>query len=85
MERKEDVEMRQWLLDIRKGFELTQEQVAEKAEIARQTYSMIETGERNPSVKNAKKIANALDFEWTLFFDEQCHDSQNEDSICQTS
>ncbi len=77
--------MRQWLLDIRKGFELTQEQVAEKAEIARQTYSMIETGERNPSVKNAKKIANALDFEWTLFFDEQCHDSQNEDSICQTS
>lgn len=77
--------MRQWLLDIRKNLELTQEQVAEKAEIARQTYSMIETGERNPSVKNAKKIANALEFEWTLFFDEQYHVTQSIDSICRTS
>lgn len=77
--------MRQWLLDIRKGFELTQEQVAEKADIARQTYSMIETGERNPSVKNAKKIADALGFQWTLFFEDKCHDTQSGAGVSQTS
>ncbi|NQX68460.1 helix-turn-helix transcriptional regulator [Paenibacillus alba] len=58
----------EWLIKIRieKGF--TQEQVADSTEIKRPYYTMIETGYRNPSVKVAKKIANVLGFNWTIFF-----------------
>lgn len=62
---------RRWLLDIRKSLNLTQEQVASKAGIARTTFASIEKGERNPSVSNAKKIANVLNFNWTIFFEEK--------------
>jgi transcriptional regulator with XRE-family HTH domain len=33
-------------------------------------YSVVETGERKPSVKTAKKIANAFGFDWTKFFED---------------
>jgi putative transcriptional regulator len=32
---------------------------------------MIENGERIPSVGTAKKIAEILNFDWTLFFEEE--------------
>lgn len=32
---------------------------------------MIESGDRKPTVKTAKKIAAALGFDWTLFFDDE--------------
>lgn len=51
---------------------LTMRQVGEAAEISESFYSMIENGERRPSVETAKKIAAVLGFDWTMFFpDEQ--------------
>ncbi|GIO84591.1 putative HTH-type transcriptional regulator YqaF [Paenibacillus faecis] len=47
---------------------LTQEQVAELCDIKRPYYTMIELGKRRPSVDVAKRIAEVLGFEWTLFF-----------------
>lgn len=60
--------MREWLVDIRLKKKLTQEQVAEKSEIERAYYTMIELGKRRPSVETAKKIANVLGIDWTIFF-----------------
>lgn len=45
-----------------------QETVATEAGISRAYYTQIETGKRNPTVDTAKKIAGALDIDWTLFF-----------------
>lgn len=61
--------MRKWLIAIRKKLRRTQKQVADQAGIARNYYCQIETGARNPSVKVAKAIANALGFKWTVFFE----------------
>jgi transcriptional regulator with XRE-family HTH domain len=71
--------MRNWLLELRKQRNLTQAEIAEQADIARTTYSMIETGERNTSVDNAKKIAHVLGFDWTIFFEDQCHETRNKE------
>jgi putative transcriptional regulator len=59
---------RQWLIDIRGS--KTQEDIAKEAKIARSYYAQIEVGARNPSVTMAKKIAAALSFDWTIFFEE---------------
>lgn len=59
---------RDWLIKARGDF--THEEVANRAGIKRQYYSMIECGTRNPSVAVAKKIGAVLGFEWTLFFEE---------------
>lgn len=64
--------MRDWLKDIRKSNSLTQEEVAIKSKISRSFYTHIENGTKTPSVDVAKKIAKTLDFDWTLFFDNQC-------------
>ncbi len=69
--------MRKWLVDKRNSLGLTQEEVAKKADIARTTYAMIEQGNRTPSVPVAKKIATVLVFDWTLFFENQCHKTCN--------
>lgn len=61
-------EMADWLLRIRLEKQLTQEQVANLIGIPRTTYSSIEQGRRQPSVKNAMRIASVLQFDWTLFF-----------------
>lgn len=71
--------MRDWLLGIRKQRGMTQAEVAEQANIARTTYSMIETGERNATVDNAKKISNVLGFDWTIFFEEHRHETCNKE------
>ncbi|MBN6889806.1 putative transcriptional regulator [Cytobacillus horneckiae] len=71
-------ETRDWLLDKRKSLNLTQEQVANKAGIARTTFASIEKGERNPSVLNAKRIAKVLNFNWTIFFEDIVRDMSNE-------
>jgi len=74
--------LREWLINRRNELDLTQAEVAQEANIKRSTYSMIELGERNASVSNAKKIANALGFDWTIFFDDECHETCNfENSI----
>lgn len=75
---------RQWLVDLRG--EKTQEDVAVPCGIHRGHYSLIETGERTPSVMTAKRIANYLGFEWTLFFDDKCVETlQIHDDVDDTS
>lgn len=59
------------LKQIRYTKEMTQAKVAEAAGIERASYTMIETGARRPSVEVAKRIAKVLDFDWTLFYEEQ--------------
>ena len=61
--------MREWLKKKRENNGLTQEDVASKVGIQRAYYTMIENGNRNPSVDVAKKIANVIGFKWTLFFE----------------
>lgn len=58
---------RDWLIQLR-GLE-RQETVADRAGVSRSNYTNIENGLRSPSVDTAKKIAGALKFDWTLFFD----------------
>lgn len=60
---------RDWLIDKRKKECKKQAEVAKDADISFQYYSRIENGERNPSVVVAKRIAKALNFEWTLFYE----------------
>lgn len=68
---------RDWLIEIRSNLNLTQEAVAEKAKISRAYYTEIETGSKNPSVKSAQKIAEALNFEWPIFFENDCSETRN--------
>ena len=63
--------MRQWLKELRKQSGLSQCGVAEKSGISQNYYSTIETGERNPAVETAKKIAEALHFDWTRFYEDE--------------
>lgn len=69
---------REWLKCHRLNKGLTQKDVAAKAKIARTTYASIEQGERNAGVQTAKSIAEVLDFNWTLFFDDQVRVSSSE-------
>lgn len=68
---------RDWLKLIRLGKNLTHSEVADAAGIKRAYYTMIELGERRPSVAVAKSIANVLDFEWPLFFEQECNESKH--------
>ena len=58
-----------WLRDIRNELGKSQEAVAEAAGIGQSGYSMIELGERRPSVETAKSIATELNFDWTRFYE----------------
>lgn len=60
---------RPWLAGYREKAELSHEEVAKLIGKTRQYYSMIENGNRNPSVEVAMKIASVLNFEWTIFFE----------------
>lgn len=64
-----------WLQELR-GTE-TQDSIASKAGISRSAYANIENGNRKPSVIVAKRIANALGFNWTLFFEDKSFDSKH--------
>lgn len=69
--------MKEWLKDkrISKGF--TQETLAIKAGIAKTTYASYEQGQRNPSIENAKEIANILGISWTLFFEDRVREKSS--------
>lgn len=47
---------------------LTQKQVSVSADITESFYCLIENGQRRPSVAVAKRIADVLGFDWTMFF-----------------
>ena len=59
---------RDWLIQIRNIKEVSIADMVEKLGITQQMYNYIENNKRNPSVKLAQKIANVLDFDWTLFY-----------------
>lgn len=61
--------MRSLLLTKRKALQLTQAEIAEQCGFSRNYYTMIEAGTRTPTPKDAKKIANILGFDWTLFYE----------------
>ena len=63
--------MRTWLKDIRAKKELTQQEVANAANVDVTMISKIEQGERRPSVEVAKKIASVLGFNWTRFYEDE--------------
>lgn len=60
-----------WLKEIRDNKRMSQQTIADAAGVYQGYYSMIERGERRPSVETAKKIAEALDFDWTRFFEDE--------------
>lgn len=62
--------MRNWLREIRKKAALTEGDVAAMVGITQVAYHWIETGERTPKPETAKKIAMALGFDWTKFYEE---------------
>ena len=62
--------MRIWLIKKREALGFTQKNISELIGISQPSYCNIETGERHPSVGTAKKIASALGFEWTRFYEE---------------
>lgn len=57
------------LLEIRKKRKLTQQEVADLAGLKRSYYGMIETGNRRPSPEVAMRLAKALGFDWTRFYE----------------
>jgi len=72
--------LRYWLKDIRKSKNLTHEEVAKESNISRSFYTHIENGTKTPSVDVAKKIATALGFDWTLFFENKCSFKEQNES-----
>jgi putative transcriptional regulator len=67
----EVITLRTWLKDIRAKKKLTQQEVANAANVDVTMISKIELGERRPSVEVAKKIASVLGFNWTRFFEDE--------------
>lgn len=60
-----------FLKTLRVQNNFTMRQVSDAAGISESFYSMIESGERRPSVETAKKIAAVLGFDWTLFYPDE--------------
>ncbi|WP_079480598.1 helix-turn-helix transcriptional regulator [Halobacillus salinus] len=63
--------MRKWLRKYRIAKCYTQEKTAKESGISRSYYTHIESGVKNPTVSTAKKIAKSLNFNWTLFFEDE--------------
>lgn len=77
--------MRIWLKNFRNQRKLTQEEVAKLSDISRSFYTHIENGTKTPSVDVSKKIAKTLEFEWTLFFNNECSFKEHRGSALQKS
>lgn len=58
------------LKNQRESAGMTQAELSEVSGVKRTTIAMIESGKNTPSVHNAKKLANALGFEWFEFYEE---------------
>lgn len=61
--------MREWLKEIRLSKHMTQNEIAEKAELSQNYYANIENGKRRPAVETAKAIAGVLNFDWQRFYE----------------
>lgn len=69
--------MRQWLIQLRELKGMTQLDVASQSGISRSYYSGVELGTRNVKPATAKRIAQVLGFDWTLFFEENGRESRH--------
>lgn len=56
------------LKEVREKAGVTQEQLAEKIGVTRQSIGSYENGVVRPSVDVAKAIGKELDFDWTLLY-----------------
>lgn len=56
----------------------TQQRLAAAVGVTQTAISLIESGERKPSVKVARRLGNLLDFDWTELFDDQPTDAAEE-------
>lgn len=66
------------MIDLKKTREnagMTQEQLAEKVGVIRQTISNIECGVALPSIPTARAIAEVLEFDWVDFFNDKKQES----------
>ena len=59
------------LKDRREEKGYTQQYLASMVGVTQTAISLIESGERCPSVPLAKRIAKLLEFEWTEMYEEQ--------------
>lgn len=60
---------RKWLYKIRKKMKFNFAEMAKYLEIPLTTYRSYELGDRNPTVVQAKGLAEKLNIEWTIFFE----------------
>lgn len=72
--RVEKPAIRVWLKEYRGN--RTHQEVAVLAGVSRNYYTEIENGVKNPSVETAKKLAEALELDWTLFFSANSREKQ---------
>lgn len=50
---------------------LTQDQLGQKLGISRQAVSLLEIGTNKPTVENAKKLGEILNFDWTELYNDK--------------
>ncbi len=60
---------REWMIEAREKKSLTQMELAKQIGISHRTIGHFETGYRTPSIVFAKKVAKALDVDWTKFYE----------------
>jgi transcriptional regulator with XRE-family HTH domain len=61
---------RQWIKELREAQKMSQYTVAQNANITQAYFCLIESGEKHPSVRVAKAIANVLGFDWQRFYED---------------
>lgn len=64
------MELTSVLKEKRLAMNMSQKRFAETCGMSQQHYAFIEAGTRRPSPEKAKKIAEVLGFDWTLFYEE---------------
>jgi len=69
---------REWLIRKRKEKGLSQEELGQLCDTTQMMISNIENGIRRPSTKLAQKLANVLDFKWTVFYEKDCREEKEE-------
>ncbi len=57
------------LKEVRERAGFTQSELAEKCGVNQSTIAMIENGTNKPRVPLAKKLAEVLNVDWTIFFE----------------
>lgn len=73
--------MRKWLKEYRDDRKLTQDETAKLSGISRTYYTHIENGTKTPSVEVAKSIGKTLQFDWVIFFKDECSLKEQKQAI----